>query len=110
MDRGAWWAAVHRVAQSQIRLKRLSMNACIGEGDGNPFQIFLPRESQGQRILVGCHLWVTESQSDTAEVTWQQQQSIVMCIYLLKAGDEIEKKKKNPIGTLGFFFFFGLVS
>ena len=24
MDRGAWWAAVHRVAQSQIQLKRLN--------------------------------------------------------------------------------------
>ena len=24
MDRGAWWATVHRVAKSQTRLKRLS--------------------------------------------------------------------------------------
>ena len=29
VDRGACWAAVHRVAQSQTRLKRLSMHACI---------------------------------------------------------------------------------
>ena len=28
MDRGAWWAAVHGVAQSRTRLKRLSMHAC----------------------------------------------------------------------------------
>ena len=28
-DRGAWWAAVHRVAQSRTRLKRLSMHALI---------------------------------------------------------------------------------
>ena len=27
MDRGAWWAAVHRVAQSRTCLKRLSMHA-----------------------------------------------------------------------------------
>ena len=26
-DRGAWWAAVHGVAQSQTRLKQLSMHA-----------------------------------------------------------------------------------
>ena len=26
MDRGAWWATVHRVAQSQTGLKRLSMD------------------------------------------------------------------------------------
>ena len=29
MDRGAWWAAVHGVAQSQTRLKRLSMHVCL---------------------------------------------------------------------------------
>ena len=38
MDRGAWWAAVQRVAQSQTLLKRLSMHACIGERNGNPLQ------------------------------------------------------------------------
>jgi len=36
VERGAWWAAVHRVAQSWTRLKRLSMHACIGEGNDNP--------------------------------------------------------------------------
>ena len=29
---------VHRVSQSQTQLKRLSMHACIGEGNGNPLQ------------------------------------------------------------------------
>ena len=38
MDRGAWWAVVHWVAQSQTRLKRLRMQACTGEGNGNPLQ------------------------------------------------------------------------
>ena len=38
VDREAWWATVHRVTQSQTRLKRLSMHACIGEGNGNPLQ------------------------------------------------------------------------
>ena len=38
VDRGAWWAAVHRVAQSWTRLKRLSMHACVGGGNGNPLQ------------------------------------------------------------------------
>ena len=38
VDRGAWWAAVHRVAQSQTQLKGLSMHACIGEGNGDPLQ------------------------------------------------------------------------
>ena len=34
----AWWAAVYGVAQSQTRLKRLSMHAYVGEGNGNPLQ------------------------------------------------------------------------
>ena len=38
MDRGAWWAAVHRVAQSRTWLKQLSMHACVGEENGNPLQ------------------------------------------------------------------------
>ena len=38
VDRGAWCVAVHRVAQSRTRLKRLSMRACIGEGNGSPLQ------------------------------------------------------------------------
>ena len=36
VDRRAWWAALHGVAQSQTWLKRLSIHACIGEGNGNP--------------------------------------------------------------------------
>ena len=30
MDRGSWWATVHRVVKSQTRLKRLSMLAGMG--------------------------------------------------------------------------------
>ena len=38
LDRGAWWAVVHGVTQSQTQLKQLSMPACIGEGNGNLLQ------------------------------------------------------------------------
>ena len=38
-----------------------------------PTLVFLPGESQGRRSLVGCHLWV-RTESDTTEVTYQQQQ------------------------------------
>ena len=30
MDRGAWWATVHGVAQSQTRLKQLNTHTCTG--------------------------------------------------------------------------------
>ena len=39
--------------------------------------IFLPGESQGQRSLVGCHLW-GYTESDTTEATQQQQQLSVL--------------------------------
>ena len=44
MDRGAWKAAVHGVAEDQTRLWATSLSlftqctSCIGEGNGNPLQ------------------------------------------------------------------------
>ena len=67
VDRGAWWAAVHRVAESRTRLKQLSMHACDGEGNGNPLQhscLESPRD--------GGAWWAAVygiSQSDTTEAT-----------------------------------------
>ena len=89
VDRGAWWAAVHGVTQSQTQLKRLSMHACNGEGNGNPLQ-YSCLESQGQRSLVGCCLW-GHTGSDTAKVTQQQQQYGKLYTYQTT----IKKKKNN---------------
>ena len=66
MDRGAWWAAVHRVAESQTRLKQLSMHALEKRMATPP--VFLPGESQGRGSLVGCSLWSC-TESDTTEAT-----------------------------------------
>ena len=69
MDRGAWWAAVHGVAQSWTWLKRLSMHACmLWRRKWQPTPVFFPGESQGQRSIMGCHLWCC-TESDTTEVT-----------------------------------------
>ena len=38
VDRGAWWAPVHSVAQTQTWLKQLSMYACTEKGNGDPLQ------------------------------------------------------------------------
>ena len=47
------------------RLKRLSMHACIGEGNGNPLQCSCLENPRGS--LVGCRLW-GRTESDTTEV------------------------------------------
>ena len=60
MDGGAWWAAVRGVAQSQTRLKQLSMHACIGEGNGSPLQCSClenPRDGGAWWAAVYGHDW-----------------------------------------------------
>ena len=47
--------------------------------NGHYFIVFVAGESQGRGRLVGCHLW-GHTESDTTEVTQQQQYPIVyMC-------------------------------
>ena len=43
-DRGAWWATVHRVAKSQIRLKQLSTHACLSSGRNPTLIIWLTQK------------------------------------------------------------------
>ena len=70
MDGGAWSAAVHGVAKSRTRLSDFTFtfhfHALEKEMATTP--VFSPGESQGQRSLVGCHLW-GHTESDTTEVT-----------------------------------------
>ena len=63
VDRGAWWAAVHRVAQSQTRLKRLSMHACIGEGNGNPLQYSCLENPRDEGVWWAAIYGVAQSQT-----------------------------------------------
>ena len=41
MDRGAWWATVHRMAKSKTQLKQLSTQTCSGQLFRNPEFVFL---------------------------------------------------------------------
>jgi len=77
MDGGAWKAAVHGVAEGRTRLSNFTFTFHFHalEKEWQPTPVFLPGESQGRGILVGCRLW-GRTESDTPEVT-QQQQSIV---------------------------------
>ena len=61
MDRGAWWAVVHGVAQSQTQLKWLSMLSCIGKGNGNSLQYFCLENSRGRWAWWGAVYGVAQS-------------------------------------------------
>ena len=70
MDGGAWWAAVHGVAEGRTRLSdfpfTFRFHALEKEMATTP--VFLPGESQGWGSLVGCRLWGC-TESDTTEAT-----------------------------------------
>ena len=70
MDGGAWWAAVHGVAKSWIRLSdfTLTFHFHALEKEMASHSSVLPGESQGRGSLVGCHLWDC-MESDTTEAT-----------------------------------------
>ena len=52
MDRGAWWATIHRVAKSRTRLKWLSKHACMYLG------IFLKYNGECSHVYPKCGLCV----------------------------------------------------
>ena len=70
MDGGAWLAAVHGVEKSRTRLSDFPFTFHFHalEKEWKPTPVFLPRESQGWRSLVGCRLW-GRTESDTTEAT-----------------------------------------
>ena len=65
-DGGAWWAAVHGVAESWTRLSYFTFMHWRRKWQPTP--VFLPRESQGRGSLVGCCLW-GRTESDMTEAT-----------------------------------------
>ena len=70
MDGGAWWAAVHGVAEGRTQLSDFAFtfhfHALEKEMATTP--VFLPGESQGWGSPVGCRLW-GRTESDTTEAT-----------------------------------------
>ena len=67
MDGGAWWAAVHGVAKSRIRLSDFTFTFHF-----HPLEKEMATHSSvltwGRGSLVGCCLW-GRTESDTTEVT-----------------------------------------
>ena len=68
MDGGAWWAAVHGVAEGRTRLSDFIFTFMHWRRKWQATPAFLPGESQERWSLVGCCLW-GRTESDTTEVT-----------------------------------------
>jgi len=70
MDRGAWKAAVHWVAEGRTQLSDFTFTFHFHalEKEMAIHSSVLPGESQGRGSLVGCHLW-GRIESDMTEVT-----------------------------------------
>ena len=75
MDGGACQAAVHGVTEGRTRLSNFTFTFTFmhWRRKWQPTPVFLPGESQRRGNLVGCCLW-GHTESDTTEVTQQQQQ------------------------------------
>ena len=81
VDGGAWWAAVHRVAQSRTRLKQLSMHAFMHwRRKWQPTPVFLPGESQGRGSLVHTVYGVTQSRTQLMSFSREQRESTFLKI------------------------------
>ena len=63
---------LHASLQQYVIQEILDVQAGFRKGRGTkkwqPTPVFLPGESQGQKSLVGCHLW-GRTESDTTEAT-----------------------------------------
>ena len=70
MDREAWWATVHRVAESWTRLSDITFTFHFHalEEKWQPTLVFLPGECHGQRSLVGYSPWGCK-ESEMTEAT-----------------------------------------
>ena len=70
MDGGAWWAAVHGVAQSQTRLSNFTFtfHFHVLEKEMATHSTVLAWRIPGMGSLVGCRLW-GHTESDMTEAT-----------------------------------------
>ena len=80
MDRGAWGAAVHGVAKSRTRLRDFPFTFHFPalEKEMATHSSVLAWRIPGMGSQVGCRLW-GHTESDTTEVTLQQQQQQPNC-------------------------------
>ena len=94
VDRGAWWAAVHRVKQSRTWLKTLSMHARTGEGNGSPLQCSCLENPRDRGAWWAAVCGVAQSQtrwtrlSSSSSVTLVQQFLLRLQFFRIKFWEE----------------------
>ena len=73
MDGGAWWAAVHAKGRTRLSDFTFTFHFHALEKEMATHSSVLAWRIPGTGSLMGCRLW-GRTESDTTEVTWQQQQ------------------------------------
>ena len=72
MDRGAWWATVHGVAESWTQLSDFTFFLSVvpyGEGNGNPLQCSCLENPMDRGAWWGCGLWGCKESDMTKQLT-----------------------------------------
>ena len=89
------WTAVHRVAQCRTLLKRLSMQACIGEGNGNPLQYSCLENPRDRGAWCAAVYGVTQNQT---RLKWLSSSSSVFAgpQNFLVCNDSIQRVDCHP--------------
>ena len=108
MDGGAWWSAVHGVAQSWTRLSDCTFTFHFHalEKEMAAHSSALAWRIPGTGSLVGCRLW-GRTESDMTEVTQQQQQQqnslFLFCFFVcfFQFWIDFSKNTEKPKDRLG---------